>query len=131
MGMNDITREEFNAKLETIETKMDARVEIVSTKIEGFMAAQLERDKRLEAALSQITANHAETKSSISSMKNTLIVTAVTGVIAIVLGIAAFNATLTSNMLAAFQAGKAEQPTAPISAPAPAASGPKLELKKP
>ena len=26
-NMNDITREEFNAKLETIEAKMDARVE--------------------------------------------------------------------------------------------------------
>lgn len=43
--MNDITREEFNAKLETIEVKMDARVESVSAKIEGFLAAQAERDK--------------------------------------------------------------------------------------
>lgn len=44
-AMNDITREEFNARMETIEVKMDARVESVSTKIDGFLAAQAERDK--------------------------------------------------------------------------------------
>ncbi|WP_241485551.1 hypothetical protein [Pseudomonas lundensis] len=43
--MNDITREEFNARMETIEVKMDARVESVSSKIDGFLAAQAERDK--------------------------------------------------------------------------------------
>ncbi len=60
--MNDITREEFNAKLETIEVKMDARVESVSAKIEGFLAAQaerdkaqLERDKRYELLADRVT----------------------------------------------------------------------------
>jgi hypothetical protein len=43
--MTNITREEFNAKIETIEAKMDARVESVSAKIEAFLAAQTERDK--------------------------------------------------------------------------------------
>ena len=111
-GMNDITREEFNAKLETIEVKMDARVESVSAKIDGFLSAQAERDKRLDAALAQISANHAETKSSLSSMKLTMIVTAVSTVLAIVFGIASFNTALTSNMMAAFQVGlsKSEQP---------------------
>ena len=111
-GMNDITREEFNAKLETIEVKMDARVESVSAKIDGFLTAQAERDKRLDAALAQISANHAETKSSLSSMKVTMIVTAVSTVLAIVFGIASFNTALTSNMMSAFQVGlsKSEQP---------------------
>ena len=36
--MNDISREEFNAKLETIEVKMDARVEAVSEKFFSFLA---------------------------------------------------------------------------------------------
>lgn len=49
--MNDITREELNAKLETIETKMDARVESVSSKIEAFLAVQTERDQRFNERL--------------------------------------------------------------------------------
>lgn len=107
-SMNDITREEFNAKLETIEAKMDARVESVSAKIEGFLAAQAERDKRLDGVLAQIGKDNGETKAGISSMKTTLIVAAVSTVIAIVLGVAGFNTALTSNMLSAFQLGKSE-----------------------
>ncbi|WP_145133567.1 MULTISPECIES: hypothetical protein [unclassified Pseudomonas] len=64
--MNDITREEFNAKLETIEARMDARVESVSSKIDAFLAtqsavqierdkAQAERDKRFEALAERAT----------------------------------------------------------------------------
>lgn len=107
--MNEITREEFNAKLETIETKMDARVAAVSSKIDAFVAVQSERDKRMEATLNQISASHGEIKSSIGSMKTTMIVTAVSTVLAIVIGIAGFNAMLTSNMVASFQMGRSEQ----------------------
>ncbi|WP_141232408.1 hypothetical protein [Pseudomonas fragi] len=106
--MNDITREEFNAKLETIEVKMDARVESVSAKIDAFIAVQVERDKRMEAIVSQISTTHAEIKTSINSMKTTTIVTAVSAVLAIVIGIAGFNAMLTSNMIASFQMGRSE-----------------------
>lgn len=49
--MNDITREEFNAKLETIEAKMDARAEAVSSKIDAFLAVQAERDQRFNERL--------------------------------------------------------------------------------
>lgn len=52
--MNDITREEINAKLETIEVKMDARVESISSKIETFLAAQAERDKRLDESFAGV-----------------------------------------------------------------------------
>ncbi|KTB97854.1 hypothetical protein AO388_25815 [Pseudomonas sp. ICMP 10191] len=107
--MNDITREEFHAKLETIETKMEARTESVSAKIDAFIAVQSERDKRMEATLNQISSNHGEIKSSIGSMKTTMIVTAVSTVLAIVIGIAGFNAMLTSNMVASFQMGRSEQ----------------------
>ncbi|KAE9643007.1 hypothetical protein [Pseudomonas sp. PB106] len=108
-SMNDITREEFNAKLETIEVKMDARIESVSSKIDSFVAIQAERDKRMEEILKQISSNHAETKASIGSMKTTMIVTAVSTVLAIVIGIAGFNAMLTSNMIASFQMGRSEK----------------------
>lgn len=110
-SMNEITREEFNAKIETIEAKMDARVESVSAKIDGFLSVQAERDKRLDSVLAQIGKDNEDTKTSISSMKTTLIVTAVSTVLAIVLGVAGFNTALTSNMLSAFQLGK----SAPIS----------------
>ncbi|KTB90882.1 hypothetical protein AO073_05950 [Pseudomonas syringae ICMP 11293] len=108
-SMNEISREELNAKLETIETKMDARIEVVSAKIDSFVAIQVERDKRMEATLNQISANHGDIKSSIGSMKTTMIVTAVSTVLAIVIGIAGFNAMLTSNMVASFQMGRSEQ----------------------
>ncbi|WP_236169756.1 hypothetical protein [Pseudomonas atacamensis] len=122
--MSEISREELSAKLETIEVKMDARVESVSGKIDGFLAAQVERDKRLDAALAQIAKDNSETKSSLSSMKATLIVTAVSTVIAIVLGVAGFNTALTSNMMSAFQLGKAEQSSKPSESSAPSAAVP-------
>ncbi|WP_078826983.1 hypothetical protein [Pseudomonas fluorescens] len=128
--MNDITREEFNAKLETIEVKMDARIEAVSSKIEGFLAVQAERDRRLDAVLAQIGKDNSETKSSIGSMKSTLIVTAVSTVLAIVLGVAGFNTALTANMLSAFSLGKGDRtsateviaPVTPKATPSPAPS---------
>jgi len=43
--MNAISREEFNARIETIEVRMDARIDAVSAKIDGFLSAQAERDK--------------------------------------------------------------------------------------
>lgn len=124
-AMNDITREEFNAKIETIEAKMDARVESVSAKIEGFLSAQAERDKRLDGVLAQIGKDNGETKTSIGSMKTTLIVTAVSTVLAIVLGVAGFNTALTSNMLSAFQLGKSSPtPTSETVTPEASKSSP-------
>lgn len=52
--MNDITREEFNARLETIEVKMDSRIESISSKIDGFLAAQIERDRRLDESIAGV-----------------------------------------------------------------------------
>ncbi|MFJ2485722.1 hypothetical protein [Pseudomonas sp. NPDC087639] len=56
-AMNAISREEFNARIETIEARMDARVESVSAKIEGFLDVQLERDKALLDRYNSISAN--------------------------------------------------------------------------
>ena len=46
--MGAISREEFNARIETIETRMDARLDAVSMKIDGFLSVQVERDKRYD-----------------------------------------------------------------------------------
>ncbi|MFJ2527742.1 hypothetical protein [Pseudomonas helmanticensis] len=47
-AMNAISREEFNARIETIETRMDARFEGVSAKIDAYLLTQAERDKRYD-----------------------------------------------------------------------------------
>ncbi|WP_260455491.1 hypothetical protein [Pseudomonas baetica] len=56
-AMNAISREEFNARIETIEARMDARVQSVSAKIEGFLEVQTERDKALLERYNAIAAN--------------------------------------------------------------------------
>lgn len=123
--MTDITREEFNAKLETIEVKMDARVESVSAKIDGFLTAQaerdkaqLERDKRYELLSDRITkaAEGAEeaAKQAVTVKANYWAAVAVQllAVVAILVGAYYANqANVLGAMqttLSAFQAGKAE-----------------------
>lgn len=88
-------RPELDAKLETIEARMDGRL------------------ARMEAVADSIKDNAREIKSDIreirgdmKSLKSTVITTAIAAVITIVLGVAGFNAALTSNMLTAFQAGQ-------------------------
>jgi hypothetical protein len=51
--MNTISREEFNARIETIETRMDVRVEIMSADIHGYLAVQAQRDKAREQIQSE------------------------------------------------------------------------------
>lgn len=46
--MSEITREEFNAKLEALELKRDARIDGVMARFDAFMVAQTARDKVLE-----------------------------------------------------------------------------------
>ena len=82
--MNGPSREEFNAKLETIETRMDARL------------ASIER------LIVEAIASARETRSDIKNLRWTIIATA----IATVLGMAALNATVLSNMVASFESGK-------------------------
>jgi hypothetical protein len=86
--MEYVPRPELDAKLQTMEAKMDGRI------------------ARIEDAVNRISDDNAATRAGITNLKTTLIVTAVGVVLTIVLGIAAFNATLTSNMLSAFQAGQ-------------------------
>ena len=43
--MSTVSREEFNARIETIETRMDARIDGVRAEIREFLAIQSERNK--------------------------------------------------------------------------------------
>lgn len=104
---------------------LSASSDRMDERMNGFLAAQVERDKRVDAELARAHENTERIITSISSMKTTVIVTALSAVIAIVGGVAAFNATLTSNMLSAYQTGKgdrpaAEAPATPQTPPAPA-----------
>ncbi|NWB09003.1 hypothetical protein HX862_13910 [Pseudomonas sp. D5002] len=134
--MTDITREEFNAKLETIETKMDARVESVSAKIESFLAsqaerdkAQLERDKRFELLAERVTKaaegaeDAAKQAATVKSNYWAAVIVQLLAVVAILVGAYYANqANVLGAMqttMSAFQAGKAESaptqtPTTPL-----------------
>jgi len=122
--MNDITRYELDAKLETIEARMDGRVASIEAKIDSFLSAQAERDKRVDLDIARMAESQAGIRADIKSMKTTTIVTAITAVLAIVFGIATFNATLTSNMISAFQMGKGERVEAPVQQSVPSVSPP-------
>jgi hypothetical protein len=79
-----VTTDLLDAKLETIEAKMDARVQ------------------RIEGRCDQIDRDMQDIKSEMKSMKWWMIGTG----LSVVLGIAAFNATVLSNMVASFESGK-------------------------
>lgn len=79
-----ITRPELDARLELIETRMDARVQ------------------RIEETGKAIQSEMHEIRSELKNQKWWMIGTGLT----VVLGIAAFNATVLSNMVASFESGK-------------------------
>ena len=90
-AMENVSRSELNAKLETIEAKMDGRLALIEA---GFVGM---RDQ-----MSAMREDMAGLRSDGKNLKYWLMGTG----IAIVLGIAAFNATVLSNMVASFESGK-------------------------
>ena len=104
--MNPADQQILDARLETIETRMDGRVASIEASISAFLGRQDERSGRLDDRLVRMEQAASETRTDIKNLKSTIIVTAISVVLAIVLGVAAFNATVLSNMLAAFESGK-------------------------
>lgn len=104
--MTDVTRPELDAKLEAIEARMDGRVAAISGKIDVMLAKMDERDRSYDQRFAGVEENLKETKAAVSSLKSTTIITAISAVLAIVFGVAAFNATVLSNMVASFESGK-------------------------
>lgn len=98
-SMNTPTREEIDAKLAASEARMDARI----ARIETLMETMAQSQQEIKVQLKETTATvQAENKST----RTTMVITAVSAVITIVVGIAAFNATVLSNMVASFESGK-------------------------
>lgn len=111
--MSEISREELDAKLEIIELRMDSRVASIEgrcagieSKIDSFIAVQQEQMRFNEHRFESYEKGFGEMRTEIKSLKTTIVVTAISTVLAIVIGVASFNAALTSNMMGAFQAGK-------------------------
>lgn len=112
-----IPRPELDAKLETIEARMDGRVARIEDAIlrmeksNDQLRAEVKSDAvtfRTEvkadgmAFRAEMKAENAATLASISSLKSTVIVTSIGAVIAIV----ALSAAILSNMVASFDSGK-------------------------
>lgn len=122
--MNAISREEFNARIETIESRMDTRVEGVSARIDAYLLTQAERDKRYDLmwdGVQQIAEDSKEAIKHVSTVKAHYWATTAVhflGMITVVVGAHFANqaAVLTTlqTTLAAIQIGK------DISAPRPA-----------
>lgn len=90
--MSTVSKDLLDARLETIEVRMDARM----ARIEELIG-----DTRREIDLMR-----TESKADNKSTRTTMLVTGITSVLAIVLGVGAFNATVLSNMVASFESGK-------------------------
>ena len=86
--METVSRPEFEAK-------MDGRVARIESSVQRIvdMAAEIKGENR-------------DIRKSISSLKTTAVVVAISSVIAIVFGVVAFNATLLNNMIASHGSGK-------------------------
>lgn len=97
-----VARPELNAKLETIEAKMDGRLARIEDSVQRMadITTDIKNDYR------EIRSDNRDLRQSISNMKTVIITSAIGAALAIVFGVAAFNAALTSSMFDAFQAGQ-------------------------
>ncbi|MCW5222782.1 hypothetical protein D8B23_02270 [Verminephrobacter aporrectodeae subsp. tuberculatae] len=117
--MTEVTKDLLDAKLEAIEVRMDARIASIEGKFNIMFS-------KMESMQEQFTEVRKEGKADAKMTRNIIIATGIT----VVFGIAAFNATVLSNMVASFDAGRntalaimdakvqAQQPTPPPAKPA-------------
>ncbi|WP_454689124.1 hypothetical protein [Achromobacter aloeverae] len=95
---NYVSRYELDSKLSAHEARMDAKVDAIAA-----TCAQIQRDG--EATRAEIKAIETKFDVKFSSLTVTMIVTGIATALTVIFGVASFNASLTSNMLSAFQAG--------------------------
>jgi len=128
VAMNSPTREEFEARIETVEARMDTRVAKIESKIDQYVAVsserdayreklQAERDKRIDLLVERA----AQSAEKAEGLKSTLWVTTITTIVAVALAvvgttISSFYATQSSNLaivqttISAFQQGQNTPP---------------------
>lgn len=104
--MQPVSKDLLDARLEAIEARMDTRVARIEGKID-LLTSTVATLAANQASLQQSVADAAKnSQTDAKSMKNTIIATGISTALAIVLGVAAFNATVLSNMVASFESGK-------------------------
>ncbi len=86
--------------------RIDALIASQKGLVDTMRAGQEGMNQLYQAKFDSIDASQKSTDAGIKNLKTTFIVTAISSTIAIVLGIAAFNATVLSNMVASFESGK-------------------------
>jgi hypothetical protein len=100
------------AQVAILEARMDGRISSVEATFDNFTKLMEERHRTSEARMDRMEAMiiefRAEVREEIRSLRTTIVVTAITSVLAAVLGISAVNASLYSNMRATFEMGKEE-----------------------
>ncbi|WGG52366.1 hypothetical protein [Rugamonas sp. DEMB1] len=111
--MSELQREELDAKLAMAEARTDARMAETDIKIvQGYVKMASIEGKidalasLLNEKISAMAITIAEVKAGINNLRTTVVVTAISIGLASVFGVAAFNATVLSNMLASFESGK-------------------------
>lgn len=104
---NDAERTERQAKWEAERADRQVKWEAERAQQQSIRDAAMDaRVARIEIKMDDFVESNKATQESIKNLKNTVIVTGITSVIAIVFGVAAFNATVLSNMVASFESGK-------------------------
>ncbi len=97
-NMSTLTREELDAKLTTLEVRMDGRIQRIE-----------DTTKRIFEEMHDIRKEMQETRREVRGTKTTIIVSSVSAALAIVFGVAAFNSSLLGNMVSALGVGKDQQ----------------------
>ncbi|ALM86617.1 hypothetical protein [Bordetella sp. N] len=112
-----VSRYELSAKLAAQNAKLESALQKILDAVE-----QIQADGKTMAA--RFDAKFSSVEDKFFSMKVTMIVTAIATVLTVIFGVGAINATLTSNMLAAFQAGAVlhHSPAPPAPKPVPPSS---------
>lgn len=99
LSMNQMTREELDARLQLSEAKADGRLDRFDERINLSI-------KHMENSVDRVEASVDLLKNNISNLKSTVVITGISSVLAIFLGVGAFNATVLSNMVASFDSGR-------------------------
>lgn len=108
--MTEVTKELLDSRLETVEARMDARMVAIDAKFDALQKALLQQSDDFRSFKTDVQAGLADFKKEVhqdnKSTRATIITTGVAAVLSIVLGVAAFNATVLSNMVASFESGR-------------------------
>lgn len=98
--MADMTREEVDAKILANEARSDAQVAAILAKIDAIIA-------RMDAFEREMRETTRDIVAEMRTLKKTMVITIISAGLAVVFGVAGFNAALLNNMSAMYDSGTA------------------------